>query len=291
MRSDEARATGMLVTALIIFGTLGVFVRGIALPSAALSLARGLMGSGFLYLYLRKRGRRLELPASKRTRVLLVLSGVCLTLNWTFLFEAYRHTTLPTAELAYEMAPVFVMLASPFVLGERLTPLKLGCLAIAVVGMALVSGVAEPGAAAGVTPLGIGLGLVAACFYASVIVLGQFLAEVDSYTKTVVQLGVAGVSLIPYVALTVRPDELLSLSPLGVVLLLVVGIVHTGLAFVLWFGSMDALPAQRVAILGYIDPIVALAASALVLGEALTPAGMVGAALVLGSLLASELLT
>lgn len=289
MNARETRATAMLVAALVIFGTLGVFVRGIALPSAALSLARGFMGSAFLLAYVRATGRRVSFPACGRTRLLLVLSGVFLTLNWTFLFEAYRHTTLPTAELAYEMAPVFVMLVAPFVLGEKLTRTKVVCLALAVCGMVLVSGVLEPGAAVGVTPLGVGLGLVAACFYAAVMVLGQFLDDVDPYTKTIVQLGVAGIALVPYVLATVRPAELTGLTPLGVVLLVVVGIVHTGLAFALWFGSMRDLPAQKVAILGYVDPIVALVASALVLGETLTPLGMVGATLVLGSLLLSEL--
>ena len=289
MHSDESKATWMLVSALTIFGTLGVFVRGIALPSAVLSLARGVMGSTFLLAFLRMTGCRLELPASQRTRALLVLSGVCLTLNWTFLFEAYRHTTLPTAELAYEMAPVFVLLVSPFVLGEQLTRRKVACLVVALVGMLLVSGVLEPGAAEGVTLLGVGLGLVAAAFYASVMVLGKLLDEVDSYVKTVVQLAVAAVALIPYVLVTVRPTELGALDARGVLLLLVVGVVHTGLAFVLWFGSMEHLPAQRVALLGYIDPVVALLSSAVILGETLTPLGMLGAALVMGSMLYHEL--
>lgn len=291
MARERARATAMLLTALTIFGTLGIFVRGIELPSAALALARGFVGSAFLMLFTRFAGRRAVFPADVRTWALLVLSGVCLTLNWTFLFEAYRHTTLPTAELAYEMAPVIVLAVSPLVLQEPLTRTKMACLAFAILGMVLVSGVLDPDAVIGVTPLGIALGLVAACFYAAVMVLGQFLGEVDPYAKTIVQLGVAGVALVPYVLLTVRPEEVAALSPRGLALLAVVCVVHTGVAFVLWFGSMRALPAQRVALLGYVDPIVALLSSALVLGESLTPLGMVGAAFVLGSMLLNELLT
>ena len=287
--SDETRATIKLVTALTIFGTLGIFVRRIGLPSAALSLTRGVLGSSFLVAFVRMTGRRVAIPSDLRMRFLLVLSGIFLTLNWVFLFEAYRYTTLPTAELAYEMAPVFVMLVSPVVLGEHLTKGRLLCLALAVVGMVLVSGVLEPDAAAGVTLRGVCLGLIAASFYASVIVLGQFLGDVDSYTTTIVQLAVAGIFLIPYVAITTSLASV-TLDALGLLLLLVVGVVHTGIAFVLWFGSMDDLPAQKVAILGYVDPLVALVASAVVLGEALTPMGMLGAAFILGSTLASELL-
>lgn len=291
IHSRQVRASAMLVTALVIFGTLGIFVRGINLPSSVLSLARGFMGSAFLLVFMRITGRRVQLPPDTKTRMLLVLSGVFLTLNWTFLFEAYRHTTLPTAELAYEMAPVFVMVASPFVLGESLTRTKLECLALAVCGMALVTGAFDPEAPVGVTAEGIALGLVAAGFYASVMLMGQLLTSVDLYTKTVVQLAVAGIALIPYVLLTTSPSEVMGLDAMGVALLLIVGIVHTGVAFVLWFGSMHDLPAQKVAIMGYIDPIVALLSSAVVLGEALTPVGVIGAVLVLGSMLLNELLS
>lgn len=287
-QKDQRRSTALLVSAMLIFGTLGLFVRFIPLPSAALALARGFLGSGALWCVARVLGRPLVLPSDRRTRLLLVVSGVCLTLNWAFLFEAYRLTTLATAELAYEMAPVFVMVASPFVLGERLTPARSICLLIAVFGMVLVSGVLEPGAAEGVTLEGVALALVAAAFYASVMLLNQFLGHVDPYVKTIAQLLVAGVVLVPYAGFAVGLADL-ALTPVQLVLLLVVGVVHTGAAFALWFGGMRGVPAQKVAILGYVDPLVALLISALVFGETLTPLGMLGAAMVLGATLASEL--
>ena len=289
MDDQRTRATIELVASLLVFGTLGLFIRLIPLQPTMIALARGLMGAAFLALILRLHGGRLQLPEDRATRRLLFVSGVAVTLNWVFLFMAYERTTLASAELAYEMAPVYVMLVSPFVLGGRLPRTKGICLATAVAGMVLVSGILEPGAAVGITLEGVGLGLISAAFFAATIIMNRKLAEVEPYAKTIVQLFVAGIVLVPYVLAT----GAFGFDGMGVrelVLLAVVGIVHTSIAFGLWFDALGHLSATTVAILEYIDPIVALSISVLVFSETLTPLGWVGAAMVLGAMAASELL-
>lgn len=287
--SDTARATARLVASEVIFGTLGLFVRLLPLSSTALAAARGLFGSLFLLVFVRLTGIGLKFPKERRLMVLLVASGVCLTLNWALLFEAYSLTTLATAELAYEMAPAMVMAVSPFVLKERLTRTRCVCLALALVGIVAVSGVLEPGATEGVTLEGIAFGLGAATFYAAVMILNRFLKEIDNYTTTIVQLGVAGLVLVPRLVLT-GDTSMFGLDARCLLLLGIVVLVHTGVAFILWFSSFDELSAQKVAIFNYIDPAVAIISSALIFHEALTPLATVGAVLILGSTLASELL-
>ena len=103
------------------------------------------------------------------------------------------------------------------------------------------------------------------------------------------QLGVAGITLVPQLLVTGDPGWLV-LDGRSAILLVIVCLVHTGLAFVFWFSSLGQLSAQKVAIFGYIDPAVALLTSALILHEGMTPLAMVGAVLILGSTLASELL-
>lgn len=277
-----------LIAAMVIYGTLGWPVRFIAWPSSVLAVARGLLGALSLYVIARLLGRRLQLPRDGRSIALLVAGGACIGINWVLLFEAYRRTTLATAELAYEMMPVYVTLVSPWVLGERLTARKLLFLGLALLGMALVSGIGSA-PAQGVTTEGVLFGLGGAFFYGNCALINKFLGHVDAVTQTVVQLTVAALVLLPYVLCTVNPAEI-SLDPTSVWLVVLVGVVHTGLGFGLWFASMSGLPAQKIALLGYIDPIVALAVSALVFHEYLTPVAACGAVLVLGSLLASELL-
>ena len=287
--TTERSATIRLAASEVIFGTLGLFVRLIPLTPTALAASRGILGALVLLVYLRLSGKTLQLPRKVRTLAVLFASGVCLTLNWALLFKAYGLTTLATAELAYEMAPVMVMAVSPFVLDEHLTTTRKVCLCLALAGIVAVSGVLEPGATVGVTLQGVAFGLGAACFYAAVMVLNQLLGDVDPLTKTTVQLGVAGLALLPQVLLA-GDAGWQALGFQAWVMLAIVCVVHTGVAFILWFSSLHNLSAQKVAIFNYIDPAVALLVSALVFGEHMTPLAMVGAVLILGSTLASELL-
>ena len=287
--TTERSATIRLAASEVIFGTLGLFVRLIPLTPTALAASRGILGALVLLVYLRLSGKTLQLPRKVRTLAVLLASGICLTLNWALLFKAYGLTTLATAELAYEMAPVMVMAASPFVLDEHLTTTRKVCLCLALAGIVAVSGVLEPGATVGVTLQGVAFGLGAACFYAAVMVLNQLLGDVDPLTKTTVQLGVAGLALLPQVLLA-GDVGWQALGFQAWVMLAIVCVVHTGVAFILWFSSLHNLSAQKVAIFNYIDPAVALLVSALVFGERMTPLAMVGAVLILGSTLVSELL-
>ena len=231
--------------------------------------------------------------------ILLVLSGALIGINWILLFEAYNYTTVATATLCYYMEPVIVILLSPLFFKERLTGKKLICTAAALAGMALVSGIFGTGGsiagAAGAAGLrgdnlrGILYGLGAAVLYASVVILNKRLRGVDPYRKTILQLGSAAVCLLPWLLMTGQFSEV-EADARSLLLLLVVGIVHTGIAYALYFGSTDGLRAQTIALFSYIDPVSALIFSVLLLHEPMTIAGMAGAVLILGAAFAGEVL-
>ena len=287
----HTRAVSSLIFAgtMLIFGTIGLFRRQIPLSSALLAFCRGLMGSLILLPIARLRGVKLFGGLDRRTLLLLILSGGIIGLNWMLLFEAYNHTTVAVATLCYYMQPTMVTLLSPLLFHERLTRRRLLCAVAAVAGMVFVSGVMDGDAGGDVT--GILLGLGAAALYASVIILNKLAPDGDAYSRTIVQLGAAAVCMIPYLLLTHEdlPAVFASLDPRGMLMLLIVGIVHTGLAYALYFGSMQGLKAQSVAVLSYIDPVSALILSALLLGERMTVFGLLGAVLIVGSALVSEL--
>ena len=280
-----------LIAAMVIFGTIGIFRRHIALPSSVIAMLRGAVGAAFLFGLMRLRGQRLDRNGVRKHLPVLALSGALMGFNWILLFEAYNYTTVATATLCYYMAPIFVMLASPLLLGERLTARRLACVAAALGGMVLVSGVLDVGVNAGREMTGIALGLGAAALYASVVLLNKRMGGLGANDRTVVQLGAAAIVLLPYTLETgeLAPHTLSALHLPGLLMLLVVCVVHTGAAYALYFGSMKELPAQTVALLSYIDPVVAILLSALLLGEAMSAAAMVGAVLVLGAAVVSEL--
>ena len=280
-------ATFKLTLSMVIFGTIGVFRRYIPLPSSLVAMTRGLTGMLFLLLVMVLRKCGMNRTAVRRKLGLLCLSGAAIGVNWILLFEAYNYTSVATATLCYYLAPMFVILASPLVVGERLTAKKLICVLTALLGMVFVSGVLESGG--GSSDLrGVLLGLGAAVLYASVVLMNKQLGDVPAYDRTIVQLGSSAAVLLPYVLLT---EELgaLTFTPGTIGLLLVVGIVHTGIAYALYFGSLMQLKAQTAAILSYIDPVVAVLLSALVLREHMSLLSGLGAVLVLGAAVVSEL--
>lgn len=286
MNKDNFKSYIALIGSMLIFGTLGVVRRYVPLSSAMLALCRGALGSVFLLLFVLVRGGKLKLPERKAT-LWLVLTGAIMGLNWMLLFEAYSYTTVAAATMCYYMQPTIVILLSPLVFRERLSGRKLACAAAAIVGMLFVSGVLSGGTGQVRDIRGILFGLGAAALYAAVIILNKKVVVEDIYAKTVIQLAGAALVMIPYVLLTEGVPELtLTAADIGMVLL--VGIVHTGITYALYFGSMQRLKAQTVAVMSYIDPVFALLLSAAVLHESLTPLGIVGAVLIIGSAVISE---
>lgn len=286
MNKDNFKSYVALIGSMLIFGTLGVVRRYVPLSSAMLALCRGALGSVFLLIFVLVRGGKLKLP-ERKTTLWLVLTGAIMGLNWMLLFEAYSYTTVAAATMCYYMQPTIVILLSPLVFRERLSGRKLACAAAAIVGMLFVSGVLSGGTGQVRDIRGIAFGLGAAALYAAVIILNKKVVVEDIYAKTVIQLAGAALVMIPYVLLTEGVPELtLTAADIGMVLL--VGIVHTGITYALYFGSMQRLKAQTVAVMSYIDPVFALLLSAAVLHESLTPLGIVGAVLIIGSAIISE---
>ena len=280
----------MMIAAMTIFGTIGIFRKYIPLPSSLLALARGIIGTAFLLLLVLVIKRdNLSTEAIRRNLVFLVISGALIGFNWILLFEAYQYTTVATATLCYYMAPVIVVLVSPFLFKERLTPLKAVCVAVALAGMVFVSGIPQSGFAGMSELKGILLGLGAATFYAIVVILNQYIKDISAYDKTIMQLGTAAVALLPYTLLTENFADT-TFTPVSIIMLIFVGIVHTGIAYTLYFGSMSGLKAQTIALFSYIDPVVAIILSALILQENIGLWGVIGAVMVLGSTMVSELL-
>lgn len=276
----------MMILAMLIFGTIGIFVRYIPLPSSVIAVGRGIIGTAFLFLFIKGKGIPISWPDIRQNLLLLCLSGAALCGNWTFLFESYRYTSIATATLCYYMAPIIVILVSPIFLKEKLTARKLLCVLTALAGMVLVSGIGQEGGSANMT--GVFFGLCAACCYASIVIFNKKIKPMAAYDKTIVQLGLGALLLMPYVLLTENVAAL-DASPFSLAMFLVVGIVHTGFAYVFYFGSMQSLKAQTIALFSYLDPIFAILLSAVVLGEPLGITSIIGAVLVLGSTLVSEL--
>ena len=274
--------------AMTIFGTIGVFVRYINLPSGFLATVRGALGVLFSVAATLVMRRRINFAAVKKSLPLLIACGAAIGINWILLFESYRYTTVATTTLCYYIAPVFVILASPLVLGEKIGLKKGLCVLVALLGMVFVSGIIDVGITSISEIRGILLGLGAAVLYASVTLMNKKLGDaVSASDRTAIQLFFATVVIIPY-TLIAEEVSASAFTTRAILLLLVVGLVHTGFSYTLFFGSIKELSAQTVAIFGYLDPIVAILLSALLLKEPMTPLAVVGAVLIIASTFVAE---
>ena len=282
----EAFARLQLIASMFIFGTVGIFVKYIPLPSAVIAMARGFIGALFILLILLFKKTKLSFADIKANGLVLFLSGIFLGVNWILLFEAYRYTTVAVATICYYLAPVFVIIASPFVLKEKITPVKGISIAVSLTGMLFVSGIFESGNE-NTSIKGVLFGIGAAAFYACYMLSTKKLRSISSYDGTVVQLLSAATVLVPYVALT-QDFSTVSFDIKTVILLVAVGILHTGVAYALYFNSLKNLKAQTAAIFSYIDPAVSILASVLFLKEGLTLFSVIGGILILGSAIFSE---
>lgn len=286
MNRELVKSYLAIISAMLIFGTLGIFRRYIPLSSAMLALFRGLLGSAFLLILVFAKGGRLQ-KLTGRTLLLLAVTGAIMGLNWMLLFEAYNYTSVATATMCYYMQPTIVILLSPLVFRERLTPKKLFCAVAAIIGMVFVSGILSGNGFQTQDIKGILFGLGAAALYSAVVILNKKVVVEDVYEKSIIQLAAAAVILIPYLLLTEDISQI-ELTGTAVGMVLLVGIVHTGIAYALYFGSMKNLKAQSIAVMSYIDPVFALFLSAIVLHEKMSVFGMVGAILIIGSAIVSE---
>ena len=272
-------STQMYVLAMVIFGTLAPFVRNIGVSSGELALYRAVMGAGLIGIYLLAKGKNPFSGGLKREILLLLLSGGAMGINWILLFQAYRYTSVSTATLCYYFAPVIVTALSPVLFRERLTRKQLFCFAMATLGLVLITGLEPSAGSANLT--GILFGLGAAVLYAAVILLNKYIRSTAGIQRTFLQFLAAIVTLIPYVAAT-GGVTLSRLDGTGWLCLLVVGILHTGITYCLYFSSLKEIPGQRTAILCYIDPLVAVLISVTVLRESMTWQQALGGGLILG---------
>ncbi len=272
-----------------IFGTLGPFVRNIGVSSGELALYRAVLAVLFLVIYFLVRRQKLDLATMKKELPLLILSGMAMAVNWMLLFEAYKYTTVSVATLSYYFAPVIVIVACPILFREKITVKQIVCFIMSTIGLMLIVGISEIGKGDS-DFIGVLFGLGAAVFYATVILLNKFIKGTTGIQRTFIQFLAAVMLLIPYVGFT-GGITLGNLDTTGWICLLIVGVLHTGITYCIYFSAIKELPGQEAAILSYVDPLVAVLVSVTVLSEPLSPMQIIGGVLILGFTLLNEIKT
>jgi len=276
-----------LLLTMMLFGTIGTLSRYIDMPSSIICLGRAFFGVIIILSVLAMRKEKLDREAVRRNFGWLILSSVCMCVNWICQFEAFKYTTIATSTLCYYMQPVFYILAAAVVLKERLSLKKITCVIVAFLGMICVSGVLQTGLHLAELK-GVIFAVSGGFFYAMVVLINKYMKEISAVNTTVMQLALVSVIMLPYSMLT-GAWQSASITTAGVICLLILGFLHTGIGYIFYFDSVNKLPAQTVGILSYIDPVEAVLLSAFFLKEPVTVFTIIGAVMILGAAAVSEL--
>lgn len=287
-------ATKKYLLSLILFGSNGIVASLIDLPSVFIVLARVSLGAAALaaaVLLSRSARKNLQSPKHPRQAACLYISGAALGAAWLFLFESYRYIGVGVASLLYYCGPVIVMALSPLIFKTRLTAVKVSGFAAVVLGAFLVVG---QGLGEGIAPLGLFLGGMSAVCYAVMVIFSKKVDKIDGVESSAVQLLGSFSAVAAYMATSAAAGTLalpsaIQLSHLNVAAVACIGLANTGFCCYLYFSSMGSLPVTRVAVCGYLEPLSAVVLSALLLGEPMTFANVLGACLILGGAIWSEL--
>ncbi len=273
---------GMYILSMLIFGTNGILVHHISLASSQIILMRTLIGGLLLTLIVLLRGG-FDRAGIRADLLPLLLGGSVLGLNWVALFEAYRQLNVSLATLIYYVGPILVLLFSPLLFREKLNSRKITSVVFVAVGLVCISGSI---ALRGMSMRGLLTAVVSALFYAAVIIFNKRITHTGGMQTAALELDIAFVIVLIYMMLTVGPPHP---AVSDIPWIAVIGLVNTGLAYLLYFSGLQKLPAQSAALISYVDPVSALVFSALFLHETMTPVQILGAVLIIGGAVFGEL--
>ena len=277
-------ATLRYLFALFLYGTIGFFLHFVKYSSEFVVLGRGVLGSLFIFLVLSLRKEKIDIDAIKKNLKTLLISGFALGFNWVFLFAGYRYG-IAISSLCNYMAPIIVVVISILVYKQKISKPQILFIIMAFVGMLLLIGVIGGDLKGDIRC--VIYGLLAALGFVILVLCNKRLSDIKPLEKTLVQLLASAVIVLPYVILNDGFPKEFDLT--STLIVLVLGILHTGVAYICYFSSIDVLPAQSIAILGYLEPVLNFVIGALVFHEELGVSSIIGAVLILIASIGNEI--
>lgn len=277
-----------IIIAMLIWGTIGIFIKNINLTSIEIAFFRASIGSIVLLFVAILNKEIIDKKLLKENAFLLILSGIALGINWTMLFQAMKYTSISNATLSYYFAPIFMVLFSAIVLKEKISMKNISCMMLALLGLFMLLKAGESDSINNYNHTrGIIFGLLGAILYAIIVILNKFIKGLSPIQITLSQLAISTIVLLPIVARN-GIENLKNLSVNVWFLIIILGAIHTGFAYLLYFPSLKDVEAKAIAIISYIDPITAIIISAIVLKEPMTSIQMLGGVLILSSAYINE---
>ncbi len=240
-----------MVGAMVLAGSIGIFVVESGEPALTVVFYRCLIGGAALLIYCLFAKRNGFNQLTWRTLLMMSLSGVTMAANWVLFFMAYSHASISMVTTVYHVYPFVLLFASAAIFSEKISRRSIGWAICAFLGVVFVA--QGKGQGAEMSLVGLGLTMAAMICYAATLLITKHLADVPASLLSLVQLLVGAIVLLP----------LMGAGGLGVDmgswgLLLAIGVIHTGLLYVLLYDAVQSLETSRVVILSFLYPLTAL---------------------------------
>ena len=279
----------VFIITMIMFGSLGALVKQVGMPGATISFFRGAIGVPFILIVMILFRKKIDFKSYKRNWLPLLLSGICIGLNWILLFESYDYTTVSTAITMNYLAPVIVTLVAPFLIHEKTSFVKISSVLVALLGVLFIGNVFSGTSIEGNQLTGFLLSFGAAIAYAALIICNKFLKDIKGIDSCVAQLTISCIVILIYVLAKQDITIISRISPYELGLTFIIGIFFTGLPYIFYFSLLIKLKCQEISILSYLEPITSIILSAFVLLEPMSTYQIIGTVLILVATITNEL--
>lgn len=251
-----------LSIAMTIFGSIGFFSPLTGLPSMELVFVRCISATVFLTAYWLISGHYKREKWQRKEMTTIVIGGIFLVLNWIFFFASFEKTAITVAISIYNLAPILVLVIGWIFFKDRIKWIGVGAVMFAFIGTVLISGIRPSDLMSGISVAGPIYALIAACLYALVIITGKYIKHASPYLVTIIQTFIGVLMLLPFV----HYSFFTHLTAANWFYSIFTGVVHTGIVYILFYGSIRSLPTPVISALTYLDPLVAILLDVLITG-------------------------
>ena len=269
--------------ALFLYGTIGFFLHFVEYSSEFVVLCRGVLGSLFIYIIMKINKQAINFDSIRKNLRYLCISGVSLGLNWVFLFQGYEYGVAVTSVCNY-LAPIIVVVICLLVYKERINKVQIVCIISAFVGILLMTGIFDYDS---VDYRCVVYGLLAAVGFVIMVLCNKKIDDIDQYDKTLSQLFFSVVVVFPYVYF--HKGFPVSFDLRSTLIVIMLGILHTGVAYIFYFSAIRYLSSQSIAVLGYLEPVINVLIGSFVFKEKMTVMTIIGIIMILCASIGNEL--
>ncbi|MCP1650267.1 DMT family transporter [Pseudomonas nitroreducens] len=277
MNEPIRRGTLEMISAMLICGTIGWLVVVSGQPVLDVVFWRCAFGAATLLVICAAMGFLRLGILTRATFGLALLSGAAIVGNWVLLFGSYSRASIAIGTAVYNVQPFLLVLLGALFLGEKVTAHKLAWLGVSFLGMlAIVSAHGEAGQVGSDYLGGVALALGAAALYAVAALIIKRLTGVPPHLIALIQAVTGVLLLAPWANLTSLPQASTAWASLATL-----GIVHTGIMYVLLYGAIQKLPTALTGALSFIYPIAAIFVDWFAFGHRLTPLQWLGVVAIL----------